>query len=202
MTSMFNKKQTTPSVSPNTPQDFGFGGDWAPVGTPSQEPSAADSYFGGDNSYSSAGSSYDTSAVATRNVLNSDVKVVGVLRFTDDLLVDGTVQGEIESEGVLTVGVNAVIEAGDSNKVAVSTRSAIIHGQVTGDGVVTDRVELASTAQLVGNVTAAKIAIQDGAVFHGFCKIGTPTGTSLAAAPATKKSKGTTATAASDNLLD
>lgn len=202
MTSMFNKKQTSPSVSPNTPQDFGFGsGEWAPVGTPAQEPASTDSYFGGDNAYSTGGSSYDTSAVATRNVLNSDVKVVGVLRFTDDLLVDGTVQGEIESEGVLTVGVNAVIEAGDSNKVAVSTRSAIIHGQVTGDVVVTDRVELASTAQLVGNVTAAKIAIQDGAVFHGFCKIGTPTGTSLAAAPATKKGKASTA-AASDNLLD
>lgn len=199
---MFNKKPTTPSVPNNSPQDFGFGGDWAPVGTPAQEPSATDSYFGTDNDYSTPGTGYDASAVATRNVLNSDVKVVGVLRFTDDLLVDGTVQGEIESEGVLTVGVNAVIEAGDSNKVAVRTRSAIIHGQVTGDVVVTDRVELTSTAQLLGDVTASRIAIQDGAIFHGFCKVGTPTGITVAPAPVTKKGKASTTAAASDNLLD
>ena len=103
---------------------------------------------------------------------------------------------------MLTVGVNAVIEAGDSNKVAVRTRSAIIHGQVTGDVVVTDRVELTSTAQLLGDVTASRIAIQDGAIFHGFCKVGTPTGTTVAPAPVTKKGKASTTSAASDNLLD
>lgn len=40
----------------------------------------------------------------TRNVLNSDVEVIGSLRFSDDLLIDGTVEGDISSEGVLSVG--------------------------------------------------------------------------------------------------
>lgn len=38
----------------------------------------------------------------TRNVLNSDVEVIGSLRFSDDLLIDGTVEGDISSEGVLS----------------------------------------------------------------------------------------------------
>lgn len=109
---------------------------------------------------------------ATRNVLGSDVSVVGMLRFTDDLLVDGSVEGEISSDGVLTVGANARIQAGDSNSVAVRTKSAVIHGKVTGDIVVSDRVELASTAELVGDVTASRIAIQEGAVFIGHCSVG------------------------------
>lgn len=124
---------------------------------------------------------------ATRNVLNSDVTVVGTLRFTDDLLVDGSVEGEITSDGELTVGANATIQAGEKNKVAVRTRSAIIHGHVTGDVVVTDRVELASTAVLVGDITAAKIAIQEGAMFIGHCMVGNMD-SMPAAASATKRS--------------
>ncbi len=199
------QKSTTPQAPVTPAVDPGPAPEWgAPVGTVPQETTAPESYFGGvDNGFDLGGSGLEASAVATRNVLNSDVKVVGILRFTDDLLVDGCVQGEIESEGVLTVGVNAVIEANDKNKVAVNTRSAIIHGRVTGDVVVTDRVELTSTAELLGNVTASKISIQEGAIFNGYCKVGTPTGATLSAAPAPapKKSKGTVKPA-SDNLLD
>lgn len=139
-------------------------------------------------------------AVTSRNVLNSDVSVVGVLRFTDDLLVDGSVEGEITSDGELTVGANATIQAGAQAKVAVRTRSAIIHGRVTGDVVVTDRVELTSTAELVGDVTAAKISIQEGAVFIGHCMVGVATA-SAATAPAPVKKPKTTKSPVSNNLL-
>ncbi len=134
----------------------------------------------------------------TRNVLNSDVSVVGILRFTDDLLVDGSVEGEITSDGVLTVGANASIQAGEKNKVAVRTKSAIIHGRVTGDVVVSDRVELTSTAELVGDVTASKIAIQEGAVFIGHCMVGAAAATP---APTPKKVGKPAKSPASDNLL-
>lgn len=126
---------------------------------------------------------------ATRNVLNSDVSVVGVLRFTDDLLVDGSVEGEITSDGELTVGANASIQAGEKNKVAVRTKSAIIHGRVMGDIEVTDRVVLASTAELVGDVSAARISIEEGAVFVGYCRVGAPVNSVAPAAPAKKSAK-------------
>ena len=89
----------------------------------------------------------------TRNVLNSDVEVIGSLRFSDDLLIDGTVEGDISSEGVLSVGQNAVIRA------EINTKSVIIHGKVIGNVTVTDRVELKSTAELVGDIQAASLAI-------------------------------------------
>lgn len=111
----------------------------------------------------------------TRNVLNSDVEVKGKLRFTDDLLIDGTVEGEIQSEGILSVGQNAVIKA------EISTKSVIVHGKVLGNITVTDRVELKSTAELVGDIQAASLAIESGAVFIGRSAVGSSSIASLSA---------------------
>lgn len=111
----------------------------------------------------------------TRNVLNADVEVKGSLRFADDLLIDGTVEGDISSEGVLSVGQNAVIHA------EISTRSVIIHGKVIGNVTVTDRVELKSTAELVGDIQAASLAIEGGAIFIGHSTVGAPTVSTSAA---------------------
>ena len=183
-----------PDGSPVAPSPFAENDvpdEWAsPVQQPMASAPADAGYFGAEESAASpfemGGSSMAPST--TRNVLNYDVSVVGNLRFTDDLLVDGSVEGEITSDGVLTVGANASIQAGDKNKVAVRTQSAIIHGKVVGDIVVTDRVELAATAEVVGDITAAKISIQEGAVFVGMCRVGSPAvAPAPAAAPAPKK---------------
>lgn len=116
----------------------------------------------------------------TRNVLNSDVEVVGSLRFSDDLLIDGTVEGDISSEGVLSVGQNAVIRA------EINTKSVIIHGKVIGNVTVTDRVELKSTAELVGDIQAASLVIEGGAIFIGHSTVGAPT-VGTAGVPAARK---------------
>lgn len=191
-----------PAPAPSSPfADSDVPSDWAmPAGQPGADAGASQGFFGGAEP-----APFETPAaapaVATRNVLNSDVSVVGILRFTDDLLVDGSVEGEITSDGELTVGANAIITAGEKNKIAVRTKSAIIHGRVTGDIVVSDRVELASTAELVGDVTAAKISIQEGAVFIGHCMVGAAAaGASIPATP-TKKVGKTASKNDSGNLL-
>lgn len=175
----------SPFADNDVPDEWAAPAPSAPAGA-----SADAGYFGVEESSASPfemGSPSGSAPAATRNVLNYDVSVVGTLRFTDDLLVDGSVEGEITSDGVLTVGANASIQAGEKNKVAVRTQSAIIHGKVVGDIVVTDRVELASTAELVGDVTASKISIQEGAVFVGYCRVGSPAVAPAAPAPAPAK---------------
>lgn len=133
---------------------------------------------------------------SVRNVLNSDVSVVGTLRFTDDLLVDGSVEGEIFSDGVLTVGTNASIQA------EIKTKSAIIHGEVTGNVTVTDRVELSSTAKLVGDIVAATLSVQAGAVFIGRSTVGNVAGMTLPnTTTADKKSASKKTTSATPDLL-
>lgn len=188
-----NAPKPAPAPAPASPfNDSDVPSDWAmPAGQGAVDAGASQGgFFGGAEAAPFEAAA--APAVATRNVLNSDVSVVGILRFTDDLLVDGSVEGEITSDGELTVGANAIITAGEKNKIAVRTKSAIIHGRVTGDIVVTDRVELAATAELVGDVTAAKISIQEGAVFIGHCMVGAAAaGASIPATPAKKTSKAT-----------
>lgn len=107
-------------------------------------------------------------AQPSRNVLNSDVEVVGALRFQDDLLVDGIVEGKIDSEGILTIGQNARIQA------EIKTKAVIIHGKVVGNITVSDRVELKATAELVGDIQAASFSVESGAIFIGHSTVGAP----------------------------
>lgn len=107
-------------------------------------------------------------AQPTRNVLNSDVEVIGTLKFQDDLLIDGVVEGKIFSDGTLTIGQNARIQA------EIRTKSVIIHGKVIGNITVVDKVELKSTAELVGDIQASSFAVESGAIFIGHSTVGAP----------------------------
>lgn len=121
-----------------------------------------------------------------KNVLNADVAVRGTLKFTDDLLIDGIVEGEISSQGVLTIGENANVTA------EIRTSSLIIHGKLHGNVFVNDRVELKSTAELIGDIKAASIAIEAGATFVGRSEVGAATQVSTppaSPAKATEKEK-------------
>lgn len=103
-----------------------------------------------------------------RNILSSDVEIKGKLRFANDLIIDGRIEGEVTSEGDLTVGENGVV-IGD-----VKTRSVVIQGRVEGNITVTDRCELKHKAALHGDVVAGKLAIEEGATFMGTSTVGVP----------------------------
>ena len=61
------------------------------------------------------------------NILSKYVEVTGDIKFSDALVIDGRVQGQINSDGVLTVGENATIH-GD-----IHTQSVTVHGTVHGN---------------------------------------------------------------------
>ncbi|BDS06137.1 hypothetical protein NT6N_11770 [Oceaniferula spumae] len=107
-------------------------------------------------------------APSGRNVLSSDVEIKGTIKFSNDLVVDGKIEGHINSDGSLTVGENARIRA------EIKTRSVIIYGKVHGNIEVTDKVELKANAELVGDIKAASLSIEPGAIFVGKSTVGTP----------------------------
>ena len=103
---------------------------------------------------------------SNKNILSSDVEIKGTLRFSNDLIIDGRIEGEVNSEGDLTVGENANIQAD------IKTRSVTVFGKVHGNITVTDRCELTQNAELHGDVTAGKLAIEEGATFMGSSTVG------------------------------
>ncbi len=109
-----------------------------------------------------------TAPAATRNILSTDVEIKGTVKFTNDLVVDGKIEGEINSDGSLTVGENARIKA------EIKTATVIIYGKVHGNITATDRVELKASGEVVGDIKAKTLAIEAGAIFVGKSTVGTP----------------------------
>jgi len=122
-------------------------------------------------------------------VLSSDVEIKGIVKFTNDLVVDGKIDGEIFSEGNLIIGENARIKA------EVKTATVIVYGKVHGNLTATDRVELKASAEVVGDIKAKTLSIEAGAIFVGKSTVGTPAqapaqaATPAAAAPAQAPAK-------------
>ena len=109
-----------------------------------------------------------SSPAATRNVLSTDVEIKGTVKFTNDLVVDGKIEGEINSDGNLTVGENARIKA------EIKTATVVVYGKVHGNITATDRVELKSSGEVVGDIKAKTLSIEAGAIFVGKSTVGTP----------------------------
>jgi cytoskeletal protein CcmA (bactofilin family) len=150
-----------------------------PRTTDSVTPSVQSAYSSPSTSYNSQAAPRSSSPQATRNVLSSDVEIKGSVKFTNDLVIDGKIEGQISSEGNLTIGENARIKA------EISTATIIIYGKVHGNLTATDRIELKASAEVVGDIKAKVLSIEAGAIFVGKSTVGSPAqGAGQAAPPA------------------
>jgi cytoskeletal protein CcmA (bactofilin family) len=94
-------------------------------------------------------------------VIGAKTTFKGEISGDEDILVDGTVEGEIRITRDLRVGQAGVVKA------SVAAQSLIVSGEVVGDCEAMTRVEIQSTGKLTGNIRAPKIVIAEGAMFRG-----------------------------------
>lgn len=101
--------------------------------------------------------------------IGKSVVVKGELSGSEDLIVDGEVEGSISLRGqTLTIGPNGRVRAN------IEARNVIIHGRLNGDIHATERVDLRKSASLSGDISTARISIEDGAFFKGGIDIQKP----------------------------
>ncbi len=93
------------------------------------------------------------------SVLSSDLTITGNLKTTGDILVEGTVEGDIRAH-LLTVGESANIRG------EVVADDIVVNGRVQGT-VRGLKVRLTSTARVEGDIIHKTIAIESGAQFEG-----------------------------------
>jgi len=98
---------------------------------------------------------------SAKNNLSADVEIKGSIKFQNDLTIDGKVEGDITSPGALIIGENADVRA------EIKTKSITVHGKVQGNITVEERCELKGRAQLIGDLKAARLVIEEGATFVG-----------------------------------
>lgn len=103
----------------------------------------------------------DVNPTNTKNILGADVEIKGTIKFQGDLLIDGKIEGEISSPGILTIGENAEIRG------EIKTKSVTVLGKVHGNITVEERCELKTRAVLMGDLKAARLMIEEGATFVG-----------------------------------
>ncbi len=116
------------------------------------------------NAPSTSRSSSSTARNSAR--LGSSLQIKGHITGTEDLQIDGKVEGSITLRGhQLTVGsaaqLNSEIHAGE----------VIVYGKVVGNVHARDRVDVKTDGSVVGDISTARISIEDGAHFKGRIEI-------------------------------
>ena len=98
--------------------------------------------------------------------IGSSLRVKGEITGTEDLLIDGAVEGLIHlDEWKLTVGTTAKVTAD------IDARDVVVYGTVKGNVRATGRIEIKKDGAIIGNLTTAQIMIEDGAGFKGTIEI-------------------------------
>ncbi len=88
--------------------------------------------------------------------------IKGEVSGSEDLTVDGRVEGRIDlKDHNLTIGPNGRVHAD------VHAKNITIIGEVTGNVVADEKVDLTDTGRLVGDIRSPRISISDGAQFKG-----------------------------------
>jgi len=100
-------------------------------------------------------------------ILSSGVSIKGSVKFRTEMIIDGKVEGTIDSVGRLTVGKNAHIRG------EIRTRSATVHGTVDGNLTAGENCELRSGCTLRGEIEASRLVVDEDATFIGSAAIAT-----------------------------
>ena len=95
-------------------------------------------------------------------VISKGLFVKGEISGTESLYIDGKVEGSISLPGNrVTIGRNGTVGAN------VTAREVVVMGKVRGNVSASDRVDIRAEGALSGDVSAARISIEDGAFFKG-----------------------------------
>ncbi|MDX1958477.1 MAG: polymer-forming cytoskeletal protein [Leptospiraceae bacterium] len=98
-------------------------------------------------------------------ILGKDTSFQGTLSFKRPLQIAGEFIGEIISDGYLYISETAIVKAN------IKASVVIVGGQVTGNVIATEKLEMLSTGKVTGNIKTAKLQIADGVVFDGNCEM-------------------------------
>src|ERR1700733_1796538 len=98
--------------------------------------------------------------------LGASLHVKGEITGNEDLHIDGTVEGLVHLEDrKLTIGASAKVTAD------IIAREVAVFGNVKGNLRARDRIEIKKDGSVVGDLTTARIMIEDGAYFKGSIEI-------------------------------
>ena len=104
----------------------------------------------------------DTARTSDFAHIGKSVVIKGELSGSEDLYVDGVVEGSIELQGNnLVIGPNGQVRAN------VNAKGVIVQGKLEGNIRASERSELRKSAHVTGDIFTQRVAVEDGAYFKG-----------------------------------
>ena len=99
---------------------------------------------------------------AIRSVIGHNIQFRGELVGTEDLLIEGKIEGTVLMQGQnLTIGSTGELQAN------IHAQNIVINGKLTGDVLADELIEIKKTAVVKGNLIAPRIQLEDGGKFRG-----------------------------------
>lgn len=100
------------------------------------------------------------------NVLSTGIEIIGSIRFSNDMIIDGKVEGQITSDkGKVTIGENAQIK-GD-----ITAGEVKVFGKIEGK-ITSHRCELKDKSKITGDIKSKVFSMEEGAQLTGRTEIG------------------------------
>lgn len=100
------------------------------------------------------------------NILSDGTKIKGDISSNGDIRIDGEMVGNLTTKGKLVVGNNGRIQG------EVQAANVEVSGFVKGKVIARELLNMKSSAKIEGDIVAAKLAVEPGAVFTGTCSMG------------------------------
>ena len=119
--------------------------------------------------------------VVKETVINADAAFKGDFSSEGAMRIDGKVEGKVACKGRLTVGKGATV-VGEAN-----VAQAVVEGSVKGNIIAHERVELAPSARVTGDIRAPRLVVGEGAVLQGNVSIGVDASTTTTSTASTSE---------------
>ncbi len=96
-----------------------------------------------------------------KTVIGEDVEVVGSIKCSNNIQVEGKINGDLNCAGAASIGEKASIKGN------ISVESVVVLGQIHGNITSKDKIELKSSAKVNGDVRSKRLIVEDGVSFVG-----------------------------------
>jgi len=89
------------------------------------------------------------------------VEFKGIISYSGTVRIDGYLDGEIHTDGMLLIGEDAIIQA------KITAGTIVSKGKITGEVVAKECIKLRAPAVMNGSVKTPVLSMEDGVLFNG-----------------------------------
>ncbi|MBP7829572.1 MAG: polymer-forming cytoskeletal protein [Kiritimatiellae bacterium] len=122
----------------------------------------------------------DNNTSAAQSIIAAEAEITGTIKTSGSIRIDGKLDGELNCGGDAVIGKSATIKGN------LTVNAVSIAGAITGNVTARDRIEMKSSARVMGDIKAKRLAVEDGVTFVGKSEVN-PSGSAAVAAPAARE---------------